>query len=187
MILQFLLAIVMSFVLRLLNLLSFLVDAVILKTMIHIALFEPEIAINVGSIARTSLANNSKLHLIRPFAFRLNDKALKRSAMDYWNEVDLQVHASFNDFFKGFEKEFETKRVFSLTTKANRFHSEASFNDGDVFLFGPESRGLPLEIRQMTEELKIPMHKKARSLNLAVSVGVLSFEVARQLNYLNLS
>ena len=155
--------------------------------MINIALFEPEIAINVGSIARTSLANNAHLHLIRPFAFRLTDKALKRSAMDYWDEVDLTIHASFNDFYSSFEPKFEDKRVFSLSTKAGKFYSHVEFKDEDVFLFGPESRGLPAEIRAMTEGIKIPMHKKARSLNLAVSVAVLSFEVARQLDYPELS
>lgn len=168
------------------TLISFL-NTVKSKTMIHIALFEPEIALNVGSIARTSLANNAKLHLIRPFAFRLNDKGLKRSAMDYWHEVDLTVHNSFNDFYAEFEDKFVKKRVFSLTTKADKFHSQIDFNDGDIFLFGPESRGLPLVIRDMTEGIKIPMHKKARSLNLAVSVAVLSYEVARQLDYPELS
>ena len=155
--------------------------------MIHIALFEPEIAINVGSIGRTSLAANSRLHLIRPFAFRLNDKALKRSAMDYWNEVDLVIHASFNEFQEQFKSKFETERVYSLSTKASNYYTDAAFKDEDVFLFGPESRGLPLEIRNMTKTIKIPMHKKARSLNLAVSVGVLSFEVSRQLKHPGLS
>lgn len=153
--------------------------------MFHIALFEPEIAGNTGSIARTSLATGCSLHLIRPFGFRLTDDALKRSAMDYWQDVDLHVHTSFQAFAEAFTQQFETGRVFSLTTKASKNHCELELQKDDVFLFGPESRGLPKAIRDKTVGLRIPMTKKARSLNLAVSAAVLMYEAWRQLEFEN--
>ena len=151
--------------------------------MLHVALLEPEIAPNVGSAARTCLAVGAKLHLIRPFGFRLNDDALKRSGMDYWDEVDKVIYPSYAEFRATFESQFGAKRVFSLSTKGQKPHSEAEFADGDVLLFGPESRGLPASIRGATQVLKIPMQGKARSLNLAVSVGVTVYEAWRQLEF----
>ena len=151
--------------------------------MLHLALLEPEIALNVGSVARTALATGARLHLIRPLGFRLTDAALRRSGMDYWDEVDVKIHASFTAFAEIFAGQFASGRVFSLTTKGQRFYSEVFYRDGDVLLFGPESRGLPEAVRAQTEQLRIPMTPAARSLNLAVSVGVVVYEAWRQLEF----
>lgn len=151
--------------------------------MLHIALLEPEIALNVGSVARTALATKAKLHLIRPLGFRLTDEALRRSGMDYWEEVDVTVHSSFAEFATVFAEQFLADRVFSLTTKGRRFYSEVRYRDEDILLFGPESRGLPEAVRTQTEQLRIPMTPEARSLNLAVSVGVVVYEAWRQLDF----
>ena len=148
-----------------------------------VALLEPEIAGNVGNIARTCLVTNTPLHLIRPLGFRLSDDALKRSGMDYWDEVDTTIHADFAAFFEMFKEQFANKRVFSLTTKGKQTHSDSHFQAGDVLLFGPESRGLPESVRNLTPQLRIPMQPSARSLNLAVSVGVCLYEAWRQLRY----
>ena len=151
--------------------------------MVHIALFEPEIAGNVGNIARTCLATGATLHLIRPLGFRLTDEALKRSGMDYWDEVNIEVHASFAAFSEKFVESFEKARVFALTTKSKKTYSEATYRGGDIFLFGPESRGLPEAVRAQTQPLRIPMTANARSLNLATSVGIMAYEAWRQLGF----
>jgi len=151
--------------------------------MFHIALFEPEIAGNVGNIARTCLATGTTLHLIRPLGFRLTDEALRRSGMDYWDEVDVEVHASFAAFSIKFAEAFERARVFALTTKGQASYSEASYQKGDVFLFGPESRGLPEPVRNQTQPLRIPMVPEARSLNLATSVAIMTYEAWQQLEF----
>ncbi|MCA9838439.1 MAG: tRNA (cytidine(34)-2'-O)-methyltransferase [Trueperaceae bacterium] len=151
--------------------------------MFHVALFEPEIAGNTGSAARTCLATGARLHIIRPIGFKLSDEALKRAGMDYWHEVDVTVHASFDHFAAAFQTSFTENRVFSLTTKAAKNYSEAEFRKNDVLLFGPESRGLPEPIRGKTSPLRIPMMQSARSLNLAVSVAVTVYEAWRQLEF----
>ncbi len=103
--------------------------------------------------------------------------------MDYWHEVDLQVHASFTSFYEFFSTSFAKNRVFSLTTKAKKHYNKILYKKDDVLLFGPESRGLPKNIRQITTQLCIPMTKKVRSLNLAVSVGIVLYECWRQLDF----
>ncbi len=151
--------------------------------MLHVALFEPEIAANTGNIARTCLATGATLHLIRPLGFRLRDEGLKRAGMDYWAEVDRVVHASFIDFYQRFETAFTGGRVFAYSTKANQPHSQVRYDIGDVLLFGPESRGLPDPIRDLAVGCRIPMRAGARSLNLSVSAGVVVYEAWRQLGF----
>lgn len=151
--------------------------------MVHIALFEPEIAGNVGNIARTCLATGARLHLIRPLGFRLTDEALRRSGMDYWDDVRVNVHSSFAAFASEFEQAFAQARVFALTTKGQVTYSDPTYQQGDVFLFGPESRGLPEAVRAQTQPLRIPMTSGARSLNLATSVGIVSYEAWRQMKF----
>jgi tRNA (cytidine/uridine-2'-O-)-methyltransferase len=148
--------------------------------MFHLVLFEPEIAGNVGNIARTCLATGSKLHLIRPLGFRLSDEALKRAGMDYWQDVEVITHSSFSAFAAGFKQAFLEQRVFMLSTKASTLYHQQTFQPEDVFLFGPESRGLPEAIRQQGQPLRIPMLAGARSLNLSVSVAVVVYEAWRQ-------
>lgn len=148
--------------------------------MLHIALFEPEIAGNVGTIARTCMATGTRLHLIRPLGFRLTDEALKRAGMDYWHDVDVQIHVSYAAFCEVFAAAFADKRVYALSTKASREYTAIRYQDASVLLFGPESRGLPLQVREQCQAIRIPMQSGARSLNLAVSVGVALYEVIRQ-------
>jgi tRNA (cytidine/uridine-2'-O-)-methyltransferase len=145
----------------------------------HVVLYEPEIAGNAGSIARTCLATGATLHLIRPLGFRLDEQSLKRAGMDYWPEVKVQVHNSYDQFYEAFRPSYESGRVFALTTKGVIKHSEVKYQPGDVLLFGPESRGLPEHIRASLTQLRIPM-KETRSLNLAVSVAVVVYEAWRQ-------
>lgn len=150
--------------------------------MFHIALYEPEIAGNVGSIARTCLATGATLHLIRPLGFRLDEGSLKRSGMDYWHEVRVQVHNSYGAFAETFRDSFTEGRVFALTTKGTHLYHHLNYLAGDILLFGPESRGLPEAVRTSLTGVKIPM-QGTRSLNLAVSVAVVAYEAWRQNHY----
>ena len=148
--------------------------------MFHIALFEPEIAGNVGNVARSCLAAGAALHLIRPLGFRLNDEAVRRAGMDYWDEVNITLHPSFAAFREALTDSFAENRVFSFSTKATQPYTGVSYRADDVLLFGPESRGLPETLRAQTTQVRIPMQRGARSLNLSVSVGVALFEAWRQ-------
>lgn len=154
-----------------------------LGPVIHVALLEPEIAGNAGNVARSCLAAGASLHLIRPLGFRLNEQAIRRAGMDYWSAADITLHASFIEFRHAFAQAFQEQRVFSFTTKGARRHTEVAYAPGDLLLFGPESRGLPREIREETQQVVIPMQPQARSLNLAVSVGIGLYECWRQLGF----
>ncbi len=151
--------------------------------MVHVALFEPEIAGNAGNVARSALAVGATLHLIRPLGFRISDEAIRRAGMDYWFEADITLHASFSAFRDVFATSFEENRVFSFTTKATQPYTDVTYRTGDVLLFGPESRGLPEVVRGQTAQVRIPMRQAARSLNLSVSVGVALYEAWRQIGF----
>ena len=153
--------------------------------MIHIVLLEPEMPSNTGNIGRTCLLTNSRLHLIRPFKFQLNDKTLKRAGMDYWNDIDLKIHDSYEDFINTEQPE----RLYFATTKTDQYYHEADFNDGDYIMFGKESKGIPEQILESGNGIciKIPMIKEMkRSLNLANSVNIILFESLRQNNFKDL-
>lgn len=151
--------------------------------MLHVALFEPEIAPNAGNVARTCVSAGAALHLIRPFGFRLHDTALARAGMDYWDRADIRIHDSYASFVGHAADAYGRQRVFGLTTKGDRTHYETSFEDGDVLLFGPESRGLPPAVLAEMQPTRIPMNAEARSLNLAVAVGIAVYEAKRQLGW----
>ncbi|MEZ4605674.1 MAG: tRNA (cytidine(34)-2'-O)-methyltransferase [Deinococcales bacterium] len=151
--------------------------------MLHIALFEPEIAANTGNIARSCVATGARLHLIRPLGFRLDESSLKRAGMDYWHEVDVELHDSFPAFYKAFQDNFGRMRVFNFSTKSKTNYSYVKYQDGDVLLFGPESRGLPENIRTLSSSVRIPMKGESRSLNLSVSVAIALYEAWRQLDF----
>lgn len=153
--------------------------------MIHVVLLEPEMPSNTGNIGRTCLLTNSRLHLIRPFKFQLNDKTLKRAGMDYWNDIDLKIHDSYEDFINTEQPE----RLYFATTKTDQYYHEADFNDGDYIMFGKESKGIPEQILESGNGIciKIPMIKEMkRSLNLANSVNIILFEALRQNNFKDL-
>lgn len=151
--------------------------------MLHVALLEPEIAGNVGNIARTCVGAGAELHLIRPYGFRLTDEAVRRAGMDYWQDAKRTEHASFAAFAEVFAPAFAAQRVFAFTTKAQGLYTEVVYQPGDVLLFGPESRGLPEVVRTGCTQVRIPMQPEARSLNLAVSVGIGLYEAWRQLGH----
>lgn len=143
-------------------------------------LYQPEIPQNAGNIARTCAATNTELHLIRPLGFRMDNTQLKRAALDYWDGVNYLLHDSWEVFLKNLP---EQARVWAFSSKVKHSYTNVHYQSGDYLLFGPETRGLPLEVLRRFPTLTIPMPGKARSLNLAVSVGIGLYEALRQLNF----
>jgi len=150
--------------------------------MFHIVLFEPEIPPNTGNIIRLCANTGAALHLVKPLGFSLDDKQLKRAGLDYHEYSTVQVHENWN----ACKAALAGKRLFAITTKGSRRHSDIQFKADDVFVFGPETRGLPEEIRAefATEHrLRLPMLPDSRSLNLSNSAAVLLYEAWRQIGF----
>ena len=153
--------------------------------MLNIVLVEPEIPMNTGNIARTCAATRSRLHLIRPLGFDISDKAVKRAGLDYWHMVDLRVYDGLEDLFR----QNWIEDLWLATTKAPRDYSTAQFKDDSWLFFGKETAGLPQWFREAHADrwILIPMRPDARSLNLANSVAVITYEALRQLGFPQLS
>ncbi|MBI1831001.1 MAG: tRNA (cytidine(34)-2'-O)-methyltransferase [Planctomycetes bacterium] len=156
--------------------------------MFHIALWEPEIPPNTGNIARLCAAVGSPLHLIGRLGFRIDEKSLRRAALDYWPAVELYRHAGFADFERCLRDAApaspEPARIYCLTAHADRPYTQIPFRAGDGLLFGAETRGLPPDLLERCRErcYTIPMPSgKVRSLNLATAVGIVLYEGLRQL------
>lgn len=148
--------------------------------MLHVALFEPEIPPNTGNIARLCAATGTRLHLIGRLGFRLDDRSLKRAGLDYWHAVDVVRHVTFEEFEGAI-----TGRIWCVECPSETNYTRAAFQVGDCLLFGAESKGLPLGVREKQKGriIGIPMPTGAvRSLNLATSVGIVLYEALRQLN-----
>lgn len=150
--------------------------------MLHIVLFEPEIPPNTGNIIRLAANTGCQLHLIEPLGFKLDEKSVNRAGMDYREIQELNLHKNWNAFL---DKE-NPGRIFALSTKGTRCHSDTQFQSGDYLLFGPETRGLPASIRESLpadQVLRIPMAANSRSMNLSNAVAVMVYEAWRQLGY----
>ncbi len=150
--------------------------------MFRIALFEPEIPPNTGNIIRLCANTGAALHLIEPLGFKLEDKQLKRAGLDYHEYANLTLHKNWADF----KLALAGKRMFAITTKGSQSYANVSFKTGDVFVFGPETRGLPEEIRAEfapENRLRLPMLPNSRSLNLSNSAAVLLYEAWRQTGF----
>ncbi len=147
----------------------------------NIVLLNPEIPYNTGNIGRTSVLTNTKLHLIKPLGFSLDEKQLKRAGLDYWHLVDLVVWESYEEFIQANPH----ARIFYATTKTNQKYSDIEFKDDDFVMFGPESRGIPEEILDANKEtcITIPMIDMGRSLNLSNSAAIILYEALRQNNF----
>lgn len=146
--------------------------------MLNIVLLEPEIPANTGNIGRTCVATNTRLHLIEPLGFKLNEKALKRAGMDYWADLDVTTYIDFKDF----QKKNPGARLYMATTKAPKVYTEVYYEPDCYIMFGKESAGIPEEILVEHQEdcVRIPMDGDIRSLNLGNSVAVILYEALRQ-------
>lgn len=152
---------------------------------LNIVLYQPEIPQNTGNIGRTCLLTNSKLHLIKPLGFEINDKQLKRAGLDYWNKLDVIYYDSFEEFF---EKN-KNNRIFLSTTKGTKLYCEVEYKVGDFIMFGKESSGVPQYIKDILKDnlIRIPMIESSdRSLNLSNSVSIIAYEALKQIGFPNM-
>ena len=147
-------------------------------TKLNIVLFEPEIPANTGNIGRTCVATDTRLHLIEPLGFRLNEKEIKRAGMDYWERLEVTRYVDFTDFL---EKNPSAK-IYMASTKAPQMYTEVAYEDDCYIMFGKESAGIPEEILVNYQEtaIRIPMSGDIRSLNLGNSVAIVLYEALRQ-------
>ena len=145
----------------------------------HIALYKPDIPQNTAAIIRLSACLNLKVHIIEPCGFNLNDPRFKRVVMDYINFSKVFRHQDYDKFLKKNKK----KRIVLMTTKATKYYHKFKFRKDDILLFGRESAGVPENLhKSITNKVKIPMNKKTRSLNVAMSVAIIAAEALRQNN-----
>ena len=154
--------------------------------LIHTVMVEPEIPQNTGNIARTCAITGSKLHLVHPLGFDIGEKALKRAGLDYWNKIEIEEHASFEDFLKKYNP--DKTNMFFATTKGKKKYTDINYSNlEEIFiLYGKETKGLPewiLEKYLDTKTIRIPMLPTLRSLNLSNSVAIITYEILRQNNF----
>jgi tRNA (cytidine/uridine-2'-O-)-methyltransferase len=151
--------------------------------MFHVVLFEPEIPPNAGNVIRLCANTGATLHLIKPLGFRLDDKSLQRSGLDYHDLTDVKVHDNLDACFS----ELADSRVFAVETGGRHRYSDVEYRAGDIFLFGPETRGLPdAVLTRVGREhgVFIPMRPHSRSVNLSNAVALVAYEVWHQLGFI---
>jgi len=147
--------------------------------MFNVVLVTPQIPNNTGAIGRLCVNTGSSLHLIKPIGFDIDEKAVRRAGLDYWHKIDLHVWESIDDFMNAHPNR---DRFFFATTKTERPYFEMDFKEGDYLLFGSETSGIPAEILESfpNQTMTIPMTKEGRSLNLAISSGIILYEAIKQ-------
>jgi tRNA (cytidine/uridine-2'-O-)-methyltransferase len=150
--------------------------------MFDIVLYEPEIPPNTGNAVRLAVNTGARLHLVKPLGFSISHKQLERAGMDYREFADVTVHEDWN----ACQIHFAGRRLFAVTTRGSQRYDHPVYREQDVFLFGPESRGLPqtlIDTVPSEQRIRLPMRTAARSLNLSNAVSVVVYEAWRQLNF----
>lgn len=150
----------------------------------NIVLVNPQIPPNTGNVARLCAATKSKLHLIKPMGFEIDDKKMKRAGLDYWDFLDVEIHENIDDFVKKYDNE---KFIF-LSSKVKKKYWDHNFKDGDFLIFGSETKGLPKDIMDKFKDqmLNIPQYEEhVRCLNLSNSVSIVLYEAIRQIDLFN--
>jgi len=144
----------------------------------NIVLLEPEMPANTGNIGRTCVATDTRLHLIQPLGFKLNDKLIKRAGLDYWDKLDVTVYSDYQDFLD----RNPGAKIYMATTKGHHVYSDIKYEPDCFLMFGKESAGIPEEILVDNEDccVRIPMWGDIRSLNLSNSVSIVLYEALRQ-------
>ena len=150
--------------------------------MLHLVLFEPEIPPNTGNTIRLCANTGAALHLVKPLGFRLDDKSLQRSGLDYHDLAEVNVHENLQACLA----QLRDSRIFAVETTGRHRYSDVRYRPGDALLFGPETRGLPpsaLQLLGPDQSLFIPMRAQSRSINLSNTVALVVFEAWRQLEF----
>ena len=150
--------------------------------MFHVVLYEPEIPPNTGNAIRLCANTGATLHLVRPLGFRMDDRSLRRSGLDYHDLAHVKVHADLNECLA----DLGAARVFAVETGGRRCYSDLQARPGDAFVFGSETRGLPPKVQErigVENSLFIPMQPECRSINLSNAVAIVAFEAWRQMHY----
>jgi tRNA (cytidine/uridine-2'-O-)-methyltransferase len=147
----------------------------------NLVLVHPQIPNNTGAIGRLCVNAGASLHLVKPIGFDIDEKAVRRAGLDYWEKLDLHVWESLDDFFAS--NEIKDNAYFA-TTKTDKPYFKADFKEGDFIFFGSETAGIPEDIlnKYKSQNITIPMTKEGRSLNLAISTGIVLYDAIRQ-NY----
>ena len=149
---------------------------------LNVVLVEPEIPANTGNIARLCVATGSKLHLVRPLGFFLNDRRVRRAGLDYWEYLDLTVHDSWNDF----RESVSEGQIYLVETGGNRLYTEVDFAPNDYVVFGSETKGLSsLIIKELADNIVSLPQMNVRSLNLSNTVSIVVYEAWRQLGFVD--
>ncbi len=151
---------------------------------LNIVLVEPQIPQNTGNISRTCAVTGARLHLVKPYGFTIDDKALKRAGLDYWKDLDIFEYDSLEEFFSKNKGDF-----FYFTTKAKNNYSDVEYKNDCYIIFGREDKGLPEKLLYENKEncVRIPMRNNLRSLNLSNSVAIGTYEILRQWNFPDLN
>lgn len=154
--------------------------------MLNIVLLEPEMPANTGNIGRTCCATGTRLHLIEPMGFRINDKMLKRAGLDYWDKLDVTIYDCLEDFLD--KNPAAKEKLYMATTKSRKRYTDVTFEKNDYIMFGKESAGIPEEILVKSPEtaIRIPMNPEIRSLNLSNSVAIVLYEALRQNDFFSM-
>ncbi|MCG6874700.1 MAG: tRNA (cytidine(34)-2'-O)-methyltransferase [Betaproteobacteria bacterium] len=150
--------------------------------MFEIVLYQPEIPPNAGNVIRLAANTGARLHLVGPIGFGLDERSLRRAGLDYADLASTELHADWASCVQ----RLAGRRVFALTTRATRYYTEEHYVPGDVFLFGPESRGLPADLLgalPADRRMRLPMLQGNRSLNLSNAVAVVVYEAWRQVGF----
>ena len=153
------------------------------KAMMNIVLLQPEIPQNTGNIARTCAATNSVLHLVKPLGFDIDEKAVKRAGLDYWDKLTIKVYENLSDFYEQNKQNIENgATMWYASTKAQKVYSDVAYKNGDYLLFGRETKGIDEEVLAANYDrtVRIPMWGEIRSLNLSNSVAIVLYEALRQ-------
>ncbi len=147
-------------------------------TSFNIVLYQPEIPSNTGNIGRLCLGTNAALHIIKPMRFLISDKYLKRAGLDYWDELNISYYDNIEELYSSMQH----NRIFLCSTKGKNRYDKTEYKQGDTFVFGPESRGLPNDLLNKYAEqvITIPMSDKIRSINLCNSVSIILYEAWKQ-------
>ena len=150
----------------------------------NIVLLEPEIHLNTGNIGRTCAATGTALHLIEPLGFSLDDKYIRRSGLDYWNDLDVSCYRNYDDFLS----KNPNAKIFMATTKGGTLYTDVRYAPDDYIMFGKESGGIPESILKQNKDncIRIPMLYGSRSLNLSNSAAIVLYEALRQNGFASL-